>query len=55
MKGLCGTVFLNACKSYVRHKVISFHFAQKHIHEKHMHSTLAEQENLDRIERNPPH
>ena len=26
-----------------------------HIHEKHVHSTLAKQEKLERIERNPPH
>ena len=25
------------------------------MHEKHVHSTLAKQENLERIERNPPH
>ena len=44
-------VHLSLCKTYCDNDS----WQGVHVHEKHVHSTLAKQEKLERIERNPPH
>ena len=52
-------IFRNGCKSSNTTTAVENHakyciWLDLHVHEKHVHSTLAKQENSDRIERNPP-